>query len=294
MVLRWIVVALWMMLPLIAGPAFADALHDRGRLAQQIDSVGLWLVWVCTLVALLVPSTVSLTLIRVVTPAAAAATAVAAASGQLDAIDLAGLAGALAAAVLGLSSPVAHVFVNGSAYGDERRFLLRPPGALLLGPIQAAWCILVTAAVSGPVLLGERAWALGAVATGIGWPVTFILTRAFHGLSRRWFVFVPAGVVVHDYSSLTESVMAQRRQIDRIAPAAPGTTPDGLLDLSGGAPGIAIDLWFNEHLPVSRRPPRRPGTGAVVESTSAAGVRITPALPGLLLDEARRRRLPTG
>jgi hypothetical protein len=293
-VLRWIVVVLWAALPLIAGPSFAEALAERSRLVSQTDSALLWLVWVGALVALLVPSTASLTVVRIITPAAVLATAVAASVGSLDVLDLVGLAVATASAVASLSSPLGHVFVNGSAYGDERRFLLRPPIALLLGPIELAWCLLVAGAVTGPLLLSAGAWVIGVVALVIGWPIAFVLVRACHGLSRRWFVFVPAGIVVHDFGALTESVMAQRRQIEHIGPSPHGTTSAGVIDLSNGAWGMGIEVRFREHLPVSRRPPRRPGTGAVVESISADGVRITPTLPGLLLDEAHRRRLPTG
>src|SRR5690606_1618097 len=57
--------------PLLLGPALGDALDDAGRGVQAVASVGAWLVWLAVLVATLVPTTVSLTALRLAAPGAA-------------------------------------------------------------------------------------------------------------------------------------------------------------------------------------------------------------------------------
>ena len=60
--------------------------------------------------------------------------------------------------------------VQGSAYGDEARFLLRPPTALLLGPIPVAWA-LMAASATGPMLLACGEWVAGAIVCVVGLPL---------------------------------------------------------------------------------------------------------------------------
>src|SRR5215207_8448795 len=63
----------WLLLPLVAGPALGDALNGTSRPVQVVSSVGLWVGWAAVVVATLVPTTVSLTALRVVAPAAVVA-----------------------------------------------------------------------------------------------------------------------------------------------------------------------------------------------------------------------------
>ena len=75
----WPVRVAWFLLPLLAGPGLAAALDDRSDPVQLVAQVGLWGAWAATLAATLVPSTVSLTLVRTVAPAGVAAVVLAAA-----------------------------------------------------------------------------------------------------------------------------------------------------------------------------------------------------------------------
>ncbi|MCB1248504.1 MAG: hypothetical protein R2699_12990 [Acidimicrobiales bacterium] len=294
---RWVAVVAWAALPFTLGALIADALADAGRTAQLLDSGAAWVVWAAGLVALLVPTTVSLTVVRLVVPGAVAAALLAGAAvaardvGALDLVHAAGTALAALAAVMVLSAPVGAVFVNGSAYGDERRYLLRAPSALLFGPIELAWLVVVAGALAGPLLLGAERWVAGGAALVVGWPAAVVAARAVHGLHRRWFVLVPTGTVLHDFSAVTESVMAPRRQLAHLGPAAADSTA---LDLTAGAAGLALEARFVDPIVVSPRPGRRPGTGAVVEPVDAAAILFTPTRPGRLLAEAERRRLPVG
>jgi hypothetical protein len=108
-----------------------------------------------------------------------------------------------------------------------------------------------------------------------------------HTLSRRWLVFVPAGVVLHDPLSLEDPVLFQRKVIERLGPAPAGTDA---LDLTQGAAGLALELVLTEKVPMVRiRPGRRRG-----DAGASALLMFTPSRPGAVLAEARRRRLPVG
>ena len=76
-----------------------------------------------------------------------------------------------------LSAFTGAVFVNGSAYGDERRLPLRPPAALLLGPLELAWAVCVIGTVAGPLLLAAGSWIVGALALVVGWPAAWFAAR---------------------------------------------------------------------------------------------------------------------
>ena len=64
-----------MTLPLTLGPLLADALDPRADEFRSTVSVGCWVVWAATLVAMLVPRDLTLTVVRVVVPAAVPAAA---------------------------------------------------------------------------------------------------------------------------------------------------------------------------------------------------------------------------
>ena len=63
--------------------------------------------------------------------------------------------------------------------------------------------------------------------------------RRWHKLSRRWFVLVPTGVVVHDHLVLAETLMMRRNEVVglRLAPA-----DTEALDLTGPAAGHAVEV----------------------------------------------------
>ncbi|MBV8160759.1 MAG: hypothetical protein JO265_07540 [Acidimicrobiia bacterium] len=277
----WILRAWWAALPFTAGPALADALAGAHPTVRTVASVGLWVGWAAGLGATLVPHPVALTALRVLGPAAVVA-AVAAAAGE--AASALAVAWTAVAAALALAPDTAMVCANGPAYPNERRFLLRAPGPLLLGPIELAWAIAVTGVVAGPLLLADRHWVLGAIATVVGLPTAALLLRSLHQLSKRWAVFVPAGLVLVDPIGLTDSVLILRRQLRSLGPA-PATTR--ALDLTQRAPGLALEVALSETLEVTVA---RPGRGPV-DATKTDAVLFTPTLPGALLEEARARRL---
>jgi hypothetical protein len=298
---RWVLIGLWGSLALTAGPVLADALDPRSRPVQVVASVILWLGWAVALGATLVPRTVSLTVVRVVMPAAvpavawsvwAIATDAAAGSGGVSVLDVVALGTAVACVVVVLSAFIGDQFVNGSSYGDERRMPLRPPGALLLGPIPLAWALCVAGAVAGPLLLAAEAWVAGTLLLVVGWVVVFGAARALHALCRRWIVFVPAGFVLHDAMALAEPLLMQRRLVANVGPALAGTRAT---DFTVGALGLALQVDLAEPVtvtPLSRS--IRPTARAAVTAVELQSLLFAPTRPGAVLAEARRRRIPVG
>ena len=177
-----------------------------------------------------------------------------------------------------------RVFCQGSAYGDEARYPLRPPGALVLGPLPLLWLFMAAAIAGGPLLLAARQWAPGVVVTLIAALALAVLPRRFHLLSRRFLVFVPAGLVVHDHLVLAETALFRWIEVRSVERALSGTTA---LDLTGGALGAALEVTLD-------------GEQTVVRATGRARtpeVVATPAFlcrPTLAGRRAGRGRQPPG
>ena len=102
-----------------------------------------------------------------------------------------------------------------------------------------------------------------------------MLPRRFHLLSRRFLVFVPAGLVVHDHLVLAETALFRWIEVRSVERALSGTTA---LDLTGGALGAALEVTLD-------------GEQTVVRATGRARTPVVVATPAFLcrptlLDEA--------
>ncbi len=286
----WAFRALWVVAPFAAGPALAEALDPRTGAVRAVASVALWLGWGVVLAASLVPSTVSLTVVRVLAPAAAVAAVWAVATGGDDAVAVGGseviaLAATTAAAVVAMGAGLGDRFIDGSSYGPERRFALRVPAPVLFGPLELSWAVAVGGTLTGPLLLAATQWVAGIAAVVIGLPLAALAVRSLHTLSRRWLVFVPGGLVVHDPLTVTESVLMPRTMIAALGPAPADTDA---YDLTQRAAGLALQVDLDEPLPVSLYRPRasRPETATVER------LLVTPSRPAAVLAAAAERRLP--
>ena len=280
----WPLRVVWLLVPLLVGPALSAALEDRSRPVQVVGSALAWSLWAATLLATLVPRTATLTVVRIVLPGAAAVALWAAVVGE-DVTTSALAVGAAVVAVLVLASPgVSDTFVDGSSYGEERRLALRVPFGLLLGPVPLAWLAVAGGVVTGPLLLAARQWVAGSAALVVGAAAVALGARQLHVLSRRWLVFVPAGVVVHDPLTLTEPLLFPRHVVERVGPATAGSSA---LDATGGALGLVLEIATREPLDVGVRRGRareeRPGVTAVL---------VVPTQPATTLEVAAGHRLP--
>lgn len=280
----WVVRVAWAVLPFTAGPALAAAFDPRSVAVRTAASALLWGAWAATLCASLVAHPVSLTILRLAAPAAVAAALWAATEGT-GAGGLLAVAATLPAVALAYLPETGEAFVNGPAYPNERRFPLRVPTPLLFGPLALAWALTVGAPAGAVLLLAARQWVPGAVLATAGAAAVFFLGRAIHGLSRRWVVFVPAGLVLHDPMSLADPVLFPKAKIVSLDPAAGAGETGEALDLTQRAAGLALELVVDEAAKlVLSKPGNRVGP-----SVEADRVRFMPTRPGRVLAELRTR-----
>lgn len=282
--LPWAVRATWATLPFTVGAALAGALDERSTTVRTAASAGLWAAWVVVLVATLVPHPVSLTALRVSAPATLVAAVLAAVDGEAPVPAL-----GAAVVVVGLSflPETALHFVNGPAYPNERRFTLRPPGPVLVAGLLPAWAAAVSLVPAGVLLVTADRVVVGAVVLVVGVPATVVLLRALHGLSRRWVVFVPAGLVLHDALALADPVLFPKKTVEQLR-LAPAETDS--LDLTQGAFGLALELLLREKMPMVLTVPGSRGG----EPGASARLLFSPTRPGAVLREAAARGLPVG
>jgi hypothetical protein len=282
----WAFRAAWVLVPFAAGPVLSAALGPTSDGFRLTATVVLWVGWAVALAAGLVERTVSLTVVRTVAPAGVAAAIWASAVADTDAWKpVLGIAATVLATGLALSPLTGDAFVNGSAYGPERRMALRPTtAALVLAPL--AWLVATAGAASGPLLLAAGQAVAGLVCLVIGGGLAVVMVRALHGLGRRWVVFVPAGLVLHDPLTLSDAVLFPRRAVTRLGPAR---ADDDGLDMTGGAPGLALRIEVDVPQSVGVRRGRDR-----TDNVEASALLFTPTRPGAVLDEAQRRRITVG
>jgi hypothetical protein len=281
-VVVWAARAVWLAIALLGGEAFGDALTERSRPVQLTATVLLWVLWGAVALALLVSSTVSLTVVRTIVPGALVVAILATVTGadSVDAVVAIGLVVVMVALVG--SGELGETFAQASAYGDERRFVLRPPVPFLV-PAVVSWLVLCACAIAGPLSLASGAWGIGVPVTAAAVVLSWFLGRRFHRLSRRWLVLVPAGLVVHDHVVLAETAMFRRAGIESVGLALVDTQA---ADLTGPAAGHAVEIRLREPDTVVLAPTRaKPGGTAL----HVRAVLVAPTRPGRALTAAAQR-----
>ena len=277
----------WLTLPACVAPGFGAALSTHGEPVRFVAMTLAWAAWVGPLSALLIPRSIGLTALRIVAPAALGLGIWIALDADVSTTSrMVALLAVLVAALGAFAPATGELLVDGSSYGDEHRVLLRAPLALWFGPIPIAWSILVGCSVGGPLLLAAEQWIAGVIVTAVAAGGARFLVNRLHQLSRRWLVFVPAGVVIHDPFTLAEPVLLPRRLLRSVGPA-PADNP--ALDLTAGAPGLALELATVE--PIVLTPAR---AGEEPTPLGVSSTLVTPTRPGHTLGIARERRLPVG
>ena len=193
-----------------------------------------WFLWTGIGVSLLVPSPMSLTIIRIVVPLSVVVSV------------LAGHPLAVFCSVVALiicASPVfVDAMVQGGAYGEETRFALRTPLPYVV-PAVIAWGLYTAALIGGSLLLAARQYVVGAVLVAIGILLSRTIPQRLHRLARRWLVLVPVGIVVHDHLVLHETIMAPS---EKILSAARTSDVGEAADLTGGVFGERITIALTE------------------------------------------------
>lgn len=282
----WPVRVLWIALALVIGGTLDDALNGRSTPIRVVVLAGLAAIWTAGLVGLLVPRTVSLTVVRVIVPGGLAATAAAVLVGHtVDAADLVAVTLAALAAAAAIAPWFTEAWVDGSSYGPEQRLPLQTPTLLALIVVPMTWTAVIVGVSAGPLLLAARQWVPGALALAFGMPIAAAGIRSLHQLSRRWVVLVPAGLVLHDPLTMPEAQLFPRKSIARLHAADADTDAD---DYTAGASGLALQLDLIEPIDLLVR-----GRGRSTKTHTSSHLLFTPARPARLLNGARTHRIPT-
>lgn len=193
-----------------------------------------WASWTSIAVALLVPSPLSITAIRAITPLAVLCSFVA--------VSPVAIFASVLMILVSMSPLFIDVMVQGGAYGDESRFALRTPIPYVV-PAFVAWAALAGSLVGGSLLVAAQIYWFGIPLVALGIVMSRFVPRRLHRLSRRWLVIVPAGIVVHDHLVLAETLMAPRAQMVS-SHLVDGPTDSA--DLTGGVLGTRLAVELKE------------------------------------------------
>ena len=206
-------------------------------------------------VATFVPSTVSLTVLRVAAPPLRWPGGGGTGGRHGPAAGVVGVAAGLVVALVALAPETAEVFVDGSSYGDERRLPLRTPTPAPGGPGGAGLAGGGGRPRSAPAVAGGGAlvWlAVLVLAAPLAWPGAPARCTPV----PRWVVFVPAGLRLHDPLALAEPILLRRRSVRSLAAAPAGTR---CLDLTAGAAGLALEARLVDPVDLVPTPAAAPG-----------------------------------
>ena len=213
--LAWLARLAWLLVAIVGGSAVEQAVHSRSDAVRLTAGIGCWVGWAIVMLALVIASVPTLTVVRVGVPLAAGVTLAAGLAGA-DALSLVALgAPATVAIVAVFAAEFGRSFVQASAYGDEERFPLRAPAAVAIAAV-VTWFVWAACLLTGPLLLAARSWIAGAVLTIAAIAGLVFLGPRWHRLARRWLVLVPAGVVLHDPVVLADTVSLRSAQVARI------------------------------------------------------------------------------
>lgn len=281
----WVARSAWILVAVIGGSAVESAVDGRSSAVAWTAAIGGWGLWAAGALALAIASVWSLTVVRIVVPMSLIAT-ITAGIGGAPAIDLVLLGGPTVVATAAVTTAeFGRQWVQASAYGDEERFPLRfPVGAGLAAII--SWLVWAPALIAGPLLVAARSWFAGVPLCVLAIAGAVLLGPRWHRLSLRWFVLVPAGVVVHDPVVLADTFPLRTAQVASIG-LAPADTQAA--DLTGPASGYAIEVATTESVTaVFAFTPADPN-GTAIHLRSFL---IAPSRPGRALRSARARGLP--
>ena len=256
-----IVIAIRFVVAALGGcvPLASSRLSSLDAAERLLVATAAWGTWALILLFVLVPSAVSLTGLRLLTPVHFTVFLLLTASNFDTGVFVSATLSAIVV-VLALSAEIGQTFVQASAYGDEQRFLLRCPKAHV-AVVVSIWTLWTASAFVGSLALVNRSWVFGGVLVALTMVGIALLPRRFHRYSRRWLVKVPAGLVVHDHVVLAETAMFDRRGV--VSATIVAEAGDSA-DLSGGTgrPWLEIVLADFETV-VKAATPSTPGGSAI-------------------------------
>ena len=263
-------------LPFI-GEGVGSLVANRSTSVQVVATVLAWAIWSIAIFSVFFLHPITLTISRIATPVVAVSLIFFAFdSTQTQQIISAALG--VAVLLLSFNADIGNLFVQASAYGDEKRFLLRPPVALI-APVVLATTVLIATTLSAPLLLAAKNLWIGlacAIASAVG---IWFFARRIHQLSRRWFVFVPAGFVIHDETLLGTNLMIRKHDVTSMQLAKSDTQAADLTALTWGVP---LELVFKQPQDISLTSLSAKYLKAL-SAIHASSVLIAPSRPGAIL-----------
>ncbi len=277
----------WLFQPLAFVTLLNEATGHLSDIGRVIVAGTAWAVWATVLLAAFVPSTVSITVGRLVAPMLTVVAVMCGIVGVAGSRLALSIGASTLAVVVWFSGEVGTALAQGSAYGAEQRFPLRPPLPLFV-PMSVSWILLCSASLAGVTLLANRLWIAGALLVVVAKVMAFLVGPRFHQLSRRWLVVMPAGVVVHDPMMLTENALFRSSQLAAVH-LAPADTEAA--DLTGGTSGVPIEIVLRTMDTIVKAGTRADPAGTALHVLS---VLVSPTRPGQALNAAAARRLPVG
>ena len=242
----WLARVTWLALAVVPGalslPEYSgEALCASDDVGRASAVVLLWLAWAVVAFGMIVLHPLSLAAVRWLSPMIAIHVwwmALVADDAPEVWARLAAVGCALVVVVVMLRADFGARHVQAAAYGHERRHLLRPPVAVML-PSALVW--LVAWALGAVALLVEPsiATAIAALASALlaafGW-------RRVSVLARRWLVFVPAGIAVHDPLMLRDTFMVRRHDVRAVGTADVSPSSDDSFDITGTTWGQPVQI----------------------------------------------------
>ena len=264
-------------LPFI-GAEVGGLLDDRSDAVQITGTALAWAVWGVVVIASYISHPITLTVLRIGIPVITGFMIFVAVTQGFSGSQIISVAVSVAVLLLSFSAEIGGIYVQASAYGDEKRFALRPP-VVLVAPILLSTMVADLSIIALPLLVAARNWTVAAVAlVGLYLSVRYLLPR-IHLLSRRWLVFVPAGVVVHDEIVLSINLMIKKQDLIQIQLARDNSAA---ADLSALTWGVPLEFSFNKPLDVALS-----SIGAKhlnsVSAIHATSIIIAPSRPGAVL-----------
>ena len=277
----WVLRILVAILPFI-GAGVDELVSERSTSVQNVATVLAWAVWATSVLSVFILHPATLTVLRMAVPVITATLLYISVTGAIDTSQIICAAISVAILLISFNADLGNAFIQASAYGDEKRFLLRPPVALV-APVLLIAMMLLTATVAAPILIAAENLPLGMICGVVSAVGFWFFARRIHQLSRRWFVFVPAGFVVHDETLLGTNLMIRKHDLVEIQLAKRDTQAADLTALTWGVP---LELRFKQPQDVSLTSLTAKHLKAV-SAIHASSILIAPSRPGAVLRAAK-------
>ena len=246
---KWITRIAWITAALLPNSLMTN-ISQLGSHANVVLDAQSWTLWAIVLVALWVPHPIALTAGRMLSPLVVLIMGSRLGSAEWSPLAIFAVLLAAVTCVLIFTAEFGAEQAQAGAFGDERRFLLRPPAPLVL-PTIIGWLLFALALIGAPLVIASSPWPLAIPLAVIALVVLWFAPQRLHQLSRRWLVRVPAGWVVHDAVLLQDNILVRTHELQSMIPA-PSTTK--AFDLTGLTSGTPLEICMRDSMTVRLTP----------------------------------------